>query len=134
VRPSTRSLVAVGLYLLVLLPLLLLPLPTTRSHRRAYLMEYRASRPWISIDVALNVAVFVPLGWLLARVGHSRGLSRLGVILLTAGGCGALSLSAETVQFFLPSRHSSVIDVVANTGGAFLGAVVCRPRRCSSGP
>jgi VanZ family protein len=122
-------LAAVGLYLLVLLPALLLPFPTTHHHRRAYLMEYRASRPWLSRDVALNVAVFVPLGWLLARVGHSRGLSTLGVILLTAGGCGAVSLAAETVQFFLPSRHSSVIDVVANTAGALLGAVMCRPRR-----
>jgi VanZ family protein len=121
--------VAVGLYLLVLLPALLLPFPTSHPHRRAYLMEYRASRPWLSMDVALNVAVFVPLGWLVARAGHSRGLSSLGMILLTAGGCGALSLAAETVQFFIPSRHSSVIDVVANTLGAFLGAVMCRPWR-----
>jgi len=128
VSPSPRSLVALGLYLLVLLPALLLPLPTTNPHRRAYLMEFRASRPWLSLDVALNVAVFVPLGWLLARVGHRRGLSRLGAVLLTAGGCGALSLSAETVQFFLSSRYSSVIDVVANTTGALLGAVVGRPR------
>jgi glycopeptide antibiotics resistance protein len=124
VSPSPRSLVALGLYLLVLLPALLLPLPTTNPH----LMEFRASRPWLSLDVALNVAVFVPLGWLLARVGHRRGLSRLGAVLLTAGGCGALSLSAETVQFFLSSRYSSVIDVVANTTGALLGAVVGRPR------
>ena len=129
-RPSSRWLIAVGLYLLVLLPALLLPFPSTHPHPRAYLMEYRASRPWLSLDVALNVAIFVPLGWLLARVGHSRGLSRPGVIVLAAVGCGALSLSAETVQFFLPSRHSSVIDVVANTAGAVLGAVVCRlPRR-----
>jgi VanZ family protein len=129
-------LIAVGLYLLVLLPALLLPLPTKYPHRRAYLMEFRASRPWLSRDAALNVAVFVPLGWLLARLGRERGLSPLGTILLTTGACGALSLSAETVQFFIPSRYSSLVDVIANTGGAFVGAMIyrpwCRPRPSST--
>jgi VanZ family protein len=122
VRPSRGALIAVGLYLLILLPALLLPLPVRYPHRRAYLMEFRASRPWLSRDAALNVAVFVPLGLLGARLGRERGLSRLGTILVTTGACGVLSLSAETVQFFVPSRYSSVIDVVTNTGGALLGA------------
>jgi VanZ family protein len=32
------------------------------------------------------------------------------------------SLLMETVQFWLPTRYSSIIDVLANTLGAALGA------------
>jgi glycopeptide antibiotics resistance protein len=123
VRPSRGVLIALVLYLLVLVPALLTPLPSKYPHRRAYLMEFRAPRPWASRDAALNVAVFQPLGWLLARLGRECGLSRTGTIVLTTGACGALSLSAETVQFFVASRYSSVIDVVENPGGALVGAV-----------
>jgi VanZ family protein len=45
--------------------------------------------------------------------------------MLTAGIAGAVfSLSMETVQYFLPYRYSSVIDVAANTLGAVLGGSV----------
>ena len=121
--------IGVGLYLLVLLPALLLPLPTRYTHRRAYLMEFRASRPWLSRDAALNVALFVPLGWLLARFARECGLSRVRAIAFATGACGALSFSAETAQFFVPSRYSSAIDVVTNTGGALVGAVAYVARR-----
>jgi len=40
------------------------------------------------------------------------------------GFCLAVSLTVETLQFFLPSRYSSLIDVLTDTAGAVIGAVV----------
>lgn len=115
-RAPLGPLVAAGLYLVVLLPLLVTssgPYP----HARAYLLEFRhAPARQMIADGILNTATFVPLGW----------LSRL---LVVAGFGAGLSLAVETVQFFIPSRYSSLIDVLTNTGGAVLGAVIAVGRR-----
>ena len=47
--------------------------------------------------------------------------------MITVVGAVALySLAMETVQYFLPTRYSSVIDVVADTFGGSLGAWIER--------
>ncbi len=81
-------------------------------------------RPWC-IDVALNVALFVPIGAILTLALRRRPLRVVGL-------AWAASLLVEIVQgTLLPGRTSSAVDVAANTIGAALGAVavgLTRPR------
>lgn len=84
----------------------------------------------VTLEVVANVAMFVPLGLLLAtsaRVPHTW--------LAVAAGL-ALSTAIETAQIAVPGRYPTVADVVANTGGAALGAaavVAGRAWRARSG-
>jgi len=71
---------------------------------------------------ALNVLMFVPLGALLHHHEARRRAVSLPVVMLLAGTAGLLiSLTVEYAQAFLPSRESSLIDVLANTTGALVG-------------
>lgn len=82
--------------------------------------------PWpryiTSEDIFVNVAAYVPLGFLLsigfgARYGAGRGV-------LAATFCAAaLSLALETLQVFLPSRIASNVDLLNNSVGALIGAM-----------
>ncbi len=75
-------------------------------------------------DLLINVAGYLPLGYLLARTlpAHwSRGVSWLAASLLAS----ALSFSMESTQAFLPMRVSSNLDWLTNSLGGVLGAALC---------
>jgi hypothetical protein len=71
-----------------------------------------------SADAILNIALFIPLGLVL---GGGRGRIAVSVAagLLT-------SLVIELDQLFLPGRHASAADLLWNTLGAGLGAMLYR--------
>lgn len=71
------------------------------------------------LDFLANVLLFVPLGALLRKSSTGQ---RTVAACMAAGGL--LSLMAECLQGWLPSRDSSLIDVVANTAGTALGAAL----------
>jgi hypothetical protein len=79
---------------------------------------------WVSesqVEKALNVVLFVPLGligWLL--------WPRLQVLAWAAIGLAFSAFLESTQALFLPGRTPSVSDLVANTSGAVLGALVLR--------
>ena len=75
---------------------------------------------FLVIDVAGNVAVFVPIG--LALSGALAGLPRQRRLLLAVALGAALSIGIELVQLTIPSRATDVDDVLFNTIGAALGA------------
>ncbi len=81
--------------------------------------------PWpqylVGFDVAVNVAGYAPLGFLLtlAFVRSGRTAWALTLAVLVAA---ALSLCMETLQSYLPSRIPSNVDLALNTLGAWLGA------------
>jgi glycopeptide antibiotics resistance protein len=87
----------------------------------------RSARTYLFIDVLGNIAVFVPLGAALGIATAPPGTWRrfkarwwlriIGVGLL-------LSLSIELVQLTIPSRATDVDDVILNTLGTLIGAVV----------
>jgi VanZ family protein len=60
-----------------------------------------------------NILLFVPLGFLYRMITGRRGALLMGL---------GLSLSIEILQLFIPARTTSVVDVLANTLGAGLGA------------
>jgi glycopeptide antibiotics resistance protein len=94
-----------------------LVVPASPPHAyRGYLQDIPLGRSLVA-DVALNVAMFVPIGWGLHRAGAPRRRLLRAVIL-----AAAFSLTMETVQAWLPNRYSSVVDVLANTLGATIGA------------
>ncbi len=64
-----------------------------------------------TVEMALNVALFVPLGGVLGWLGSARWLP--GLVLLSVG--------IEVAQLWLPDRNSEVIDVVSNSLGGLLG-------------
>jgi hypothetical protein len=82
--------------------------------------------PGFAQDTFLNLIGFLPLGFILAitffKVGSvfKRHNIQLAVIL-----CFTVSLTIEIVQAWIPSRSSDSLDLILNTLGGFLGAVIC---------
>jgi glycopeptide antibiotics resistance protein len=124
-RLRDPALVGTLVYLLLLVVLLVAPLSKPHLHR-GYLMEFRLpiGRRFIA-DVAVNLVIFAPLGWGLHR--NARRFHRLGPsgrLIAAIGSAAAFSLVMETVQWWLPGRYSSIVDVAVNTAGAALGALI----------
>jgi len=72
-------------------------------------------------DIVLNVVAYLPLGAMLVVALRPRCAGAAAIAL--AGALAAtLSVMLESVQMFLPARIASNIDLLANTGGAVLGA------------
>src|SRR3954463_8783585 len=66
-----------------------------------------------TVDAALNIALFVPLGVGLALIRSPAKWSLLGVCIL--------SIAIELTQLAIPGRDSTIGDVVFNTLGGALG-------------
>jgi VanZ family protein len=95
-------------------------------HRSSFGLFQYGSYERDPVHFALNLVLFVPLGALLHHEGRRRQLSTRPILLLT-GAIGLLfSLTVEYFQGYLPSRDSSLFDVVANTSGGLIG--VCGDR------
>ena len=76
-----------------------------------------------SLDMARNVLLFIPLGIAIARCYEFRARpSRVVVMTLATAAC--VSYGIELLQTLLPSRFSSIIDVLANISGAAVGVAL----------
>lgn len=76
-------------------------------------------------DITLNFVGFAPFGGVLILL-FLRRMSSAPAFLLTVG-CGFLvSFGIESYQAWMPSRTSSLLDLVLNTGGTALGAIALR--------
>lgn len=85
--------------------------------------EVLNSRKWSIVqDVGINLLGFVPLGWMLcATLSRLGGFAGRRYLWLAIGLACAFSLSLEVAQAWIPSRDSSLIDLVMNTFGATVG-------------
>ena len=72
------------------------------------------------LEFTANIALFVPLGVLLPLAWR-----RLPIWVVIAVGCAA-SVMIELVQLAMPSRYSTISDVVANTLGTAVGVALVR--------
>ncbi|HEX9021457.1 MAG TPA: VanZ family protein [Nitrospirota bacterium] len=84
---------------------------------------------WLSfgyvVDIILNVLGFVPFGFFLSawlRYAKDLPAARVYGIAILSGFC--LSLGVELTQVYLPTRGSQLMDVVTNTLGTALGAML----------
>ncbi|MES2530037.1 MAG: VanZ family protein [Pseudomonadota bacterium] len=80
---------------------------------------------WTTFDFGVNVAGYMPLGFLsaLAVLRTQPGGGVRAVLRATLIGA-AISLAMETLQSYLPVRIPSNVDLGLNVLGAFAGAVV----------
>ncbi len=81
-------------------------------------LDTGATRPWVNL--VGNVVMFVPFGALVASLVRRGFVAR---VVAATGLAVALSAAIEASQYML-GRVADVDDVVLNTAGAFLGAVV----------
>ena len=72
------------------------------------------------IDAIRNVLLFAGFGAIWEVT--SRLTLRAALWRATLYGC-LLSMTVETLQLFSPVRFASILDVMTNTGGAFIGAI-----------
>lgn len=84
------------------------------------------SAPWpryITLeDVLINLAAYVPLGFLVALALRTR-IAPPAAVLLAAVLAALLSLLMESVQMFLPARIASNVDLLTNGAGGLFGAM-----------
>ena len=88
-----------------------------------------ASNPWRRASqwksFALNVAGFVPLGFLF--MAYFLVVKQVPRPMITTVVLGfAISLTIEIAQRFLPTRDSGAMDLVTNTLGTLIGAICFR--------
>jgi glycopeptide antibiotics resistance protein len=129
-----RRTVLDALLVLSILLILVVTLPPQPGlgGRRVSLVPFRDT--WLAIrkvtvaDTDLlavlgNLLLFAPFGSVASiRWPSLARLSRMAVV------AALFSILLEVVQYFMGGRSSSIDDVLLNTGGAVLGALVARPR------
>lgn len=90
--------------------------------KRSYLSTVvDLNKPWEIVVVILNVLVFIPLGLMLHRILSNRHGSSFNVALLTFALGSLLSFAVENIQFIMPTRNSSLIDLFCNMLGMAIG-------------
>jgi hypothetical protein len=84
--------------------------------------EFKADWSY-AVDVGMNITGFVPLG--LAICSYLAWTkTRWKAMLYTVIACGILSFIIEVLQYYVPRRNSGTTDIITNTLGAALGAVI----------
>jgi VanZ family protein len=83
---------------------------------------------WTYVEwTILNIAAFVPLG--LFFCAYFLSLTRISRAVLATVILGAtVSFAIELLQAYLPTRDSGTTDIITNTLGTALGAILCRSR------
>ncbi|HEY6973998.1 MAG TPA: VanZ family protein [Nitrospiraceae bacterium] len=79
-------------------------------------------RSWRYIfDMTANTVLFIPYGYFLTRsIGNSPALSTR----VAVGSAALLSSSIEFYQVYCHNRHPSLLDIITNTLGSFIGATI----------
>jgi VanZ family protein len=126
--PAVRRVAAVllALYGAAVLFIVAWPTPVDESSRgmlfRVLRVLHRHGVPELVnynvVEFAANIALFVPLGFLVALLLGPRWW--WAALFLCAG----LSISIELYQYlFLPDRYATVRDVIANSSGGVVGSL-----------
>jgi hypothetical protein len=79
-------------------------------------------------NVLLNIIAFVPLGFFVCTYLFLNSTFRKPLLITILWG-GALSLIVEILQAYLPTRQSGTTDIITNTLGTAIGAMLIK---CSS--
>ena len=75
----------------------------------------------------LNLIGFIPFGFILAAtLIKFGGTFEKHYFLITVLFCFTVSLIIEVLQAWMPSRSSSMPDLIFNTLGALIGAMILR--------
>ena len=77
-----------------------------------------------ALDDFLNVLLFVPYGFGLAEKLRERGKSRLATLGFSLAAGAVLSYGVELLQIYIPFRDSGWEDILTNSCGALVGALL----------
>jgi VanZ family protein len=80
-------------------------------------------RYWSKFDAIVNVLGYIPFGVLLVFSLYPRLRSAWSFLLASLSVC-SMSLLMESIQFFLPNRVTSLLDLITNASGGILGALL----------
>ena len=95
-----------------------------RVLRPPFLVLPRVGHQFDLMDVILNFVAFVPLGAVLtAFLQRCRGCWQRSALPLAAGICVLASMAIETTQAWVPSRSSTLLDLILNSAGGLSGAL-----------
>jgi VanZ family protein len=76
-------------------------------------------------DISINILGFVPFGFVFAAyLTLNRNVSHSTIVTILCGA--AISLTIEILQEYIPGRDSGILDIITNTFGTFLGALLFR--------
>jgi VanZ family protein len=78
---------------------------------------------WTRFDAMTNVLGYIPLGVLVVFALYPWRQRVLSVLIAALAGV-ALSLLVECVQHFLPTRVTSILDILTNAVGSLIGAII----------
>jgi len=76
-------------------------------------------------DAAINFLGFIPLGYLMMSylLSRDRIQKKIPVSCFAIAACVGISLLIELSQYYMPSRDSSLFDLLCNGLGAFGGII-----------
>lgn len=83
-------------------------------------LDYRHNRR----DLAINIIGFIPLGFFLPFYWARKRLSLMKALLLTLLAGFGISFTIEVLQALLPTRSSGTADLITNTSGTAIGAIL----------
>ena len=80
-------------------------------------------------DVFINILAYIPFGLLAALTlyrwrDHATTVTPIVIVTVTGA---TLSLCMETLQVFIPGRVAELTDLLTNTAGSLVGAILARP-------
>jgi VanZ family protein len=115
----------------ILLVLLLTLFPFQFYFKNPALIDYRALifsgiRYDYPIEILANIVLFIPLGFALTCLIQKTKLEGIAAVIVIQALSTALSFTIEILQIFLPSRLPSLIDLLTNSVGAFIGFLCFR--------
>ena len=124
-RGSPLARLALFVYLLLVVYASLYPFSGWRDHGLSPL-EF-LTQPWpryvVAFDVVADVVAYAVFGALAVLAWHPRLRGGRALLAATAAGA-ALSVAMEALQTYLPARVPSNLDVLCNTAGTLLGALI----------
>lgn len=78
---------------------------------------------FIRFDALINILGYIPFGALIVFSLYPR-FPRWGAMFVAIMTGAGVSWAMESLQFFLPSRVTSLLDLITNSLGAIIGAII----------
>ena len=95
-------------------------------HKKMLMWPWEEGRDKRTVrDLATNIFGFVPFGFVFAAyMTWNRNARHATIVTILCGA--AISLAIEILQEYIPGRDSGILDIITNTSGTFLGALLFR--------